>query len=205
MATTTNQEASVLERAAVYELLARLWQCELTVDQLTELQQDNLRIAYEAAGGFVPRELTGEQLDQLAMDYCQLFIGPSGHLLPYQSVWSEGRFEGATTASLREYVEILEDAGNWSATSPLDHLAIQLEMMGFILTAQAHLTDESARNGNVAIAARFFHDHLAWAVPLCKAAQKRSQTEFYRTLTKLTEVFIEEESNLLSEMSHRDE
>ena len=199
MVATNHHVTNVRQRAAVYALLARLWGRELSAELLAELQQDELRKAYETAGGFVPQDSTDEVLDQLTMDYCQLFLGPSGHLPPYQSVWSEGRFEGVTTTSLREYVEILNDAGNWSATNPLDHLSIQLDMMAYILNAQAETSDDVAANREAAhhLAMHFFHDHIGWAIPLCQAAQGRSESEFYRQLSKMTGNFIEDERTRL--------
>ncbi len=188
MTTETN-----LERGAVYGLLARLWQSELNRDLLTNLQEDELRRSYEVVGGYVPPSAASDELDQLAMDFCQLFIGPNGHFPPYQSVWIEGRFESKTVASLREYVEILGDAGDWSLNNPLDHFAVELDMMSFILIAKSKINDLSDQQDALVLASCFFHDHLVWAIPLCEAAHKRSETEFYQRLTKLTGDFIQEE------------
>lgn len=182
-----------IERGAVYGLLARLWKSELGRDLLIDLQQESVRCAYEAVGGYVPADATNEELDQLAMDFCQLFIGPNGHLPPYQSIWIEGRFESKTVASLREYVEILADAGGWSVNNPLDHLAVELDMMSYILISQKRVDTASERDEMSALASRFFFEHVSWSIPLCEAAHKRCETEFYRRLTKLTGDFLQDE------------
>lgn len=70
-------------------------------------------------------------VEQLAIDYCQLFIGPADHLPPFQSVWQSGQFHGSTTASMREFV----DPVGYEATAGimLDHPGVQLGIMGHVL------------------------------------------------------------------------
>ena len=94
-------------RAAVYRLLARLWRREIDAATLEQLLAGSVRKAYLAAGGSLPEVADQATCDALAGDYCQLFLGPAGHLPPYQSVWSDGQFHGAAAQSLRGYLSLL--------------------------------------------------------------------------------------------------
>lgn len=181
------------QRAAVYRLLARFWRAELDAELLRELQTGASSEAFRAAGGIVPSGgAESDVLDQLAIDFCQLFVGPSGHLPPVQSVWSEGQFERQAAVSLRRYLDVIGDQAGWLSQNPLDHLAVQLDIMGFVVeqsvpapTDQTESLDELAKC--------FYRDHVAWARTLCESAARRCQTEFYRGVIKMTSDFLEHE------------
>ena len=182
-------------RAAVYRLLARIWRRELDEQTLAELASGPLRDAFRAAGGSPPETTEAGELDALAIDYCRVFLGPASHLPPYQSVWSEGQFQGAAVASLQRYVELFP-AGRWDSVAMLDHLGIELEIMACLLeqlTSVSAWPDEPSEEFETAmleIARSFFRDHLSWPQPLCAAVRQRAQTAFYRTMAEMTDGFL---------------
>ena len=186
-------------RAAVYRLLARLWQRELDSATLDKLQRAPLREAYLAAGGSVPQQIDAALLDELASDYCQLFLGPRGHVPPYQSVWTEGRFHGAAVASLREYFALLTTR-QWEDVEMPDHIAIAFEVMAYLLEQlQPSDCTASQQAATLDLTAAFFRDHVAWIEPLCAAAGQRAQTQFYRDMIRVTSrFFVHEAANWLA-------
>ena len=71
------------ERAAVYQLLARLW-AEEPGRLLEQLRSEPLCSAWAQLGGIVPDEDSDGTHSSLDEDYCRLFIGPKEHLPPIQ-------------------------------------------------------------------------------------------------------------------------
>ena len=72
MASTNDDQ---IERAGVYQLLARLW-AEEPGNLLGQLRSEPLSSAWEHLGGFVPDDDSDGTHSSLDEDYCRLFIGP---------------------------------------------------------------------------------------------------------------------------------
>ena len=72
-----------LQLSVVFELLGRLWLREVDLVTLRQLNQPGVRAAFEELGGSVPAEMGPETLEQLAVDYCRLLIGPQVTYLPF--------------------------------------------------------------------------------------------------------------------------
>lgn len=191
-----NELAAINEllcRAAVYRLLARLWKQEVDAVTLEELQRGAVHESYIAAGGSLPEAVNQATLDALAVDFCQLFLGPTGHLPPYQSVWSDGQFHTSPVVSVRRYLQLL-DAKQWDQERMLDHLSVELAVMASLLE-RLQQVDRKARHFDdlAQVVVAFFREHVAWAKTFCKAAHRRAQTEFYRSLFEVTADFLDSE------------
>ncbi len=176
-------------RAAVYRLLGRLWLREVDADLLASLGSSPLNASFVAAGGTLPGPGSEfDRLEVLATDYCQLFVGPSGHLPPHQSVWGSGHFQGEATVSMRRELEA------HSLPQPdgmADHLGEQLAAMAVIIERLA--AQPAAEIAQLDAARDFFARHLAWTDELCRQATSRAQTDFYRSLMTMTQDFLQEE------------
>ena len=189
--------ADLLALSGTYRLFARLWIRE--VDELlwTALREPPLSDLFEQAGGLAPKA----SVDELAIDFCQLFVGPSGHLPPYQSVWQHGQFQSQATRSMRDFADLVEYsfASQTDATMP-DHLAVQLDIMGSLLERVAGILSaesrtDSEQNGSsddeaAEVMQTFFQRHLTWPEPLLDAAEPRAATDFYRSVISLTRGFL---------------
>ena len=183
-------------RSRVYGLLSRLWLREVDRSLLQELRSPALRDALKNAGGHAPVGDEERLIEELAVDYCQLFIGPSQHLPPFQSVWQSGQFQSATTASMKSFIEVIHyDVDRLPPGLMLDHLGVQLDVMGCLLEklsiwpAGAEDLDQG-----VELAKAFFERHLKWP-GLLEAAVQRAETEFYRSSIAMTRDFLESESS----------
>ena len=181
--------ARLRERAAVYRLLGRLWLHELDADLLRDLRCPPLSDAFAAAGGTMPPvEAESDTIDALAIDYCQLFLGPRGHLPPHQSVWADGQFQGPTTAALpAEFKELdLPYPGDMA-----DHLGQQLTTMAVILERLA--AEKTVAACQLDTASVFFQQRLNWTAELCKRSAAQAQTAFYRSVVTMTQAFLTQE------------
>ena len=179
-----------LQLAAVYELLSCLWLEELNIERLQALGSSELRQAIESLGGSVPTEATVEMVETLAIDYCQLFIGPTEQLAPIQSVYKTGQFQSPSAASCNRFYEMVSGY-ELKSTFP-DHLGVQLGFMAFALNQAAH---SESREAYLEIGTQFYDKHLGWTADYLDAVEAKATTDFYRGLARITRVFLNEDFN----------
>ncbi|GAB4135487.1 MAG: hypothetical protein Tsb009_01830 [Planctomycetaceae bacterium] len=184
-------------RSAVFALLARLWLREVDRPLLDDLLETNLRTAFEDTGGVLPANNNNDTLEELAIDYCQLFIGPKHHLPPFQSVWTTGQFQGATVESMNVYLDVAnfnrDDIPN--GIMP-DHLGVQLLLMSHLLREAALWPGDSDEKQSLQeLLSTYFTGHLTWAGPLLEAAASKASTDFYRSVIRMTDEFLKSEAS----------
>ena len=195
MARFTLHSGDEVVRSTTYQLLARLWLREVDADLLRRLRGSPLREAFTAAGGVLPLGDGVVVIDELAVDYCQLFLGPSNHLPPVQSVWQAGQFHGTPIDSMRQFMDVCGyDASGLPSGTMLDHLGVQLDMMGHILR---HVTEQSSttdgRDDVADVANSFFATHLRWPADFLESAGRQAVTDFYRSVVSMTAAFLTSE------------
>jgi TorA maturation chaperone TorD len=195
--TLTWSTKEIVGRRGMYHLLARLWLREVDQPLLCEFDLPPLRDAYLEAGGLLPLGQQLQVIEQLAMDYCRLFVGPTGHLPPLQSVWQSGRFEGAAAESMATFVEVIGyDSSSLPSGTMLDHLGVQLDVMGYILgQVPIGAAEWCEVDGIRDVAQTFFAAHLSWPGPLLQLAQRQAETDFYRRMIMITRQFLHEETS----------
>ena len=174
-------------RAGVYELLSRLWLYEVDAGLLVELTSGSLADGWEELGG----PLTADsQLDDLATEYCRLFVGPRDHVAPFQSVLQTGQHGSEAVSSMNEYLEMLSEPVEKLREIP-DHLGAQLLMMGVFLRCVAKTpASQDLRD----LTTTFFAEHLRWPDAMLTAAGEKSELPFYRFLVEATADFLRGES-----------
>lgn len=164
--------------AQVYELLSQFWLHELTEVQASQLQSEPLASAWRGLGGIVP----SDSMEELAVEYCQLFVGPRDHLPPLQSVWTAAELDGSTAQSVKRFAELVgfEIQGRLP-----DHVGEQLGLMSHVMRLRY---DDTCRE----IEREFLRRHLFWPrASFFPAVLSKARLEFYQSLVRLTERFIE--------------
>lgn len=189
MNTTANE---VSEMVGTYRLLARLWLREVDEQLIAGMQSPPLKDAFTAAGGILPADITPSTLDELAVDYCQLFLGPANHLPPVQSVWQRGQFQSELAESMQHYVT----ATGYELTDGLmfDHLGVQLDLMSHLLYLSAALNRPAEEIFDVL--KTYFVKHLTWADSLFEIAINRASTDFYRSTIRMTRDFLQSDETV---------
>ena len=182
----------------MYHLLARLWLYEVDEPLLIGLTTAPMRELYLAAGGRLPSntDSTAHTIDDLAVDYCQLFVGPQQAASPYQSVWLTGEFQGKPVESMQQFVDVIRfNVKCLPSGTMLDHLGTQLLVMAAMNQA---LTSEFIPQTLLEIRSEFFRRHLLWPERLLAAAEEHSQTPFYRSLATVTREFLNGEGRRIA-------
>ena len=190
MESISSDEAAAL--SGTYRLLARLWLREVDVAFLRELRSPPLCDSFAEVGGIVPAGDDDRTIEQLAIDHCRLFVGPTDHLPPYQSVWQSGQFQSTAAVSIKKFIEVVGyDTNALPSGMMLDHLGVQLDVMGHIL---GQFSAWQAVPNNHKLLTELVHTfstaHLLWTTELLEAASRRATTDFYRSVIMLTRAFL---------------
>lgn len=206
------------QRAATYNLLARLFQVEVDQPLLDELKarafptgtgNEAVDAGYGLIASFMSNLWENSLLD-LAIDYVRVFIGHGLDMYsaayPYESVYTSKK-RLLMQEARDEVLALYHGAGvikqdSWREGE--DHVALELEFMQI----QATRTAAALRQGDEDEAVRlmrsqrdFLDEHLCAWVPMMTADMKKfAQTDLYRGLAWLTEGYVAEDLAFLDEL-----
>lgn len=207
---TTELMQAAQRQSDAYRLLAACFyqpDRELFVEEnlcanLADLMQE---ISLPAAGEACRRmaqSLAENSQEELLIEYSGLFLGPFGAPAhPYGSVYLEQdrKLMGDSTM---EVLKLYAESGvTYEGDEPPDHIAIELEFMGFLEGRIAQAIGESNQADRAdfsAIRARFFNRLLAsWAPILGNILKEQATLAFYRDLGECLLGFINAERQRL--------
>ena len=165
----------------LYSLLARLWIREVDEELLRAIQSGPIADALKVTDELVT--------DDLAVEYCALFIGPKNHLPPFQSVWQDGQLQSETSDSIRAFATAIGRDDLVSETTLPDHIGVQLQIMSAITGLLAKNDDAELKNAGK----EFFARHLTWPERFLNGTINRATSAFYRSLAELTKDLLQSE------------
>ena len=215
----TDELAQMMDdRAATYNLLARLYRVEVDEPLLEKLRvarfplrtgNKEINLGYK-----LMREYLGSSWEnaktELAVDYVRSFIGHGNTAYscayPYESVYTSGRrllMQDARDEVVLIYRSVGKDkAPDW--TDPEDHIALELEFQGFLCAKAAEALragDEDEAAAYVVQQRNFLEDHLlSWTPMMLADLDRFARTDFYKGLGHLTTGVLQEERNVLEEL-----
>ena len=184
----------VLQRADSYKILSECYYLpdNALIQKVVAVAQTNTFFAELCSCVSLALEL-----ESLKIDFTRLFVGPFKVLAPpYGSVYLEdGKMMGESTIDVRNWYE--KDGLDIVINDAPDHIAMELEFMHYLVAKQTQATNE----GNLRDIQRyqqkqkmFLCSHLArWLPPFAKNVQENAQTEFYKELARLTEIFVQKD------------
>ena len=180
-------EAHALAGASL--LLSRLWANEVDRELLCRLRADptlnQLQLPPESHN---PDDDTN-WLEELAVDFCAIMIGPGAHAAPVQSVWSQGSISGRATDLMRDFLNCVEQ-DQIPVPRQADHFANQLYVAGRLLSAVGDGAESSGFSHDLVSA--FWSDHVRWARPMVRKAKAIANTDFYAAMADLTGMLLDE-------------
>lgn len=179
-------ELDAENRAGLYELFARILLVEFDADTLKLFHSEEW-LPVLSSLKIEPPKPTPESIEDLAIDYCKIFIGPKNFAPPYQSVWESGQMQSTVIGSMNEYREIVKPITEMSIH---DHAGLQFEMMALMLRFQAEKPSES-----FGLPESFFRNHIAWTLRLFRKAITLSETSFYKQFLESMLQFIQLEAD----------
>lgn len=174
--------------ASVYLLLSYLWMQELDQDLINLLNTPDVAELIANLGGSVPPKDDPAVVENLAEDFCQLFIGPQNHHPPIQSWWTHGQLQSEDSDSCRAFYSLLD--GFEPPINMPDHLGNQLLFVSALLDRNP---DDPDFDACLDLADQFFERHLSWTSPLFAKAMDQAKTDFYKGLIQITNEFLNED------------
>ena len=215
MATPRNDMAEMaMARANVYGLLANVFRDEPSEALLSKLRESEFSGALHALGislDEVFESTSSEQLvEDLALEFTRLFIGPGSHLSPNESMHVDARFGepnafwGEQTVEVKKFMEAAGLSVDDSFGGMPDHLSAEFEFLQRLLLkeAEAWTKEEHELGGNILkIEKRFYDEHLArWVANFCDKVIDATGHPFYKQFSEVTKAFIGFERNTLQDL-----
>jgi len=169
----------------LYGFLASLYRAELTQQQLDALRQPEMAAMLTAAGidlqGAFWTKPDAQLLEELAVEYTALFLGPGGHISPHESVQIEehGGYWGDATTAMRRFITETGIEYDSDYNGIPDHISVELEF--------AYQRD-------------FLDEHLGlWVEKFCTRVVETGELSFYRDVAQVTAEFVRSEISAVQE------
>ncbi len=201
------------QTASIYALLACIFATEVTSDFLDYLRTSRFREVLEELdlkfGNEFYNQQAEELLEELAVEYSSLFIGPGNFISPHESVHhiredgDYGKLWGADTVAVNKFIR----ATGLTYTSDFggmpDHISAELEFIQKIEEAifKARTNgDEILATNLLEIKKRFFTEHIMpWMPSFLNKVEEKATLPFYSNFARLANRFLAaEQEQLLS-------
>jgi TorA maturation chaperone TorD len=187
-----------MERSGLYGFLAAAFRSEPDVAALRELSAPAFEGVFDVTAGD-GREV--EAVEELAVEFSALFLGPGGHISPYESVYAEGggQLLGTACVAVKTYIEACGFEYATDGQVLPDHISVELDFMSEVARQESVAWQDgqmdTVRNC-LEYEQEFLTDHLGrWAPDFCLAILARAKLPFYRQLATITNDFLRAEKD----------
>lgn len=198
-------------RSNIYGFLAAVYRQELTSELLQQMKDHQFQeilstLGIELSNGFFKKP-EKELLENLAVEYAYLFLGPGKHISPHESVHHKkegsqsGQLWGELTAEVKRIIESSGLEYKSEFTGMPDHISVELEFMQHVVQRETQAWE--ADDDKTALLClknekNFVDEHLfRWIPEFCEKVIKTAESPFYREMARLTRRFIEFEKKEL--------
>ena len=151
-----------------------------------------LGAGWEAIERFVADTPPERLAEHVAEEYVQLFVGPlAAAVNPYESFYLTGRLLDRPLADVRTFLKSagIEKLGDYP--EPEDFLAIELEVMRWLIGKQMAAVDPKDERRWIELQADFLKEHLlVWGPACAKDIERAECAEFYRSAAKILQGFL---------------
>jgi TorA maturation chaperone TorD len=198
-------------RSNIYGFLAAVYRQELTSELYQQMKDNEFQEVLSSLGvklnnGFFQNS-EQELLENLAVEYTRLFVGPGKHISPHESVQHKkegvqsGQLWGELTAEVKKIIESSGLEYTSEYTGMPDHISVELEFMQQVVRREDQAwgadDDETARLC-LKNEKKFIDEHLSgWIPEFCEKVIEAAEMPFYREMARLTRNFIEFEAQEL--------
>jgi len=201
----TDIVAIARQRSDIYGFLALVYRQEVNSDFLDQIKDpqflgvlSDLGIQFDDDFFKKPEK---ELLEELAVEYAWLFVGPGRHVSPHESVHHEkdnsrwGQLWGDATVEVKKFIETtgLQYQEDYSGLP--DHISVELEFMQQLTAREEQTWEDADTEGAVYcrnIQKKFIEEHLVpWIPVFCEKVIQRAELPFYKEIAALTRKFIE--------------
>lgn len=193
-----------MERSNLYGFLAAVYRKEPTPELLTLIGepgfQDALARTGVSLGADIPTRPAAQLVEDLAVEYTRLFIGPGPHVPPYAAIHLGGEgasLWGPSTQWVKRFIESVGFEYEADYRDLPDHIGVELEFMREITAREARALSKGDLEQTGAlrdIEREFMGKHLAlWTPAFCDKVMAMAELPFFAGAAKLTKDFIRSE------------
>jgi len=203
-----NRKEMADHRSNIYGLLALMYRQEVTPDLLLQVKDPRFLGVFADLGVEGIEDLFEKPeetlIEDLAVEYTRLFLGPGKHISPHESVHHQredgdwGTLWGAATVDVKKFIEAtgLEYDADYKGMP--DHVSVEFEFMAALTRREAQAWSEEDEKGArqyIDVQQKFIKDHLVqWIPDFCGKVIQQAELPFYRAVAELTQSFIEFEN-----------
>jgi len=203
------------QRSQIYGLLATVYRQEVTSDLLKQIKDPQFLGVFSDLGLELGQDLFQDSeesiLEEMAMEYARLLLGPGRHISPHESVHlpekegGTGQLWGKPAVKVKKFIEAsgLEYKSEYSGLP--DHISVELEFMQHLTSREALAWEEDGRKGSefyLKIEKTFMEEHLTRWIPIfCEKVMEETEMPFYKGMAALTKKFIEFEQEEMVDKS----
>ncbi len=198
-----------MEVSHLYAFLANLYRAELSQQQLRRLQNPEMQPILAAAGmdmsGDFWHRSEASQIEELAVEFTALFLGPGGHISPHESVQIEqqGAYWGEATTAVRDFIAETGMGFRNDFQGIPDHISVELEFLAELTRRESKYWqqgDQDRARNCLEIQRDFLDEHLGrWVDKFCTRIMETAELPFYREVAKMTVLFVSSETKDVDE------
>jgi len=211
---TNDMVGMATARANVYGLLADIFRDEPSDSLLSKLREPEFSGALHALSlsldEMFEKTSNAQLVEDLALEFTRLFIGPGSHISANESMHVEARFGepnaywGPQTVEVKKFMEAagLQVADTFGGMP--DHISAEFEFMQQLLLKEGEEWADGKRElalNILHIEMQFYDEHLSqWISNFCGKVIGASEHPFYTQFAEVTKGFIEFEKETLQDL-----
>ena len=201
----TDKEISSAElesRQGLYRFFGRLLSREIDQQLLDELRTPAFAAAMTGLGIRLDELTHGDDsiLEQLAIEFTRLFLGPGKHVSPHESVQigQNGILNDATTVQVSRFIEVAGYQFKTDSKRYPDHICSEFEFMEALISKQAEaLVNDDLEEAETSqmLQDEFIQRHLVrWVPQFCDEIEQSATLPLYKAVGRAVSAFIKMEN-----------
>ena len=190
-------------RSNIYGFLSSMFREEITAERLRQIKGPDIKEVLSEMGiqyEIFSKKDQDQLLEDLAVEYARLFLGPDKHISPHESVHHQrddgdwGTHWGGSTVDVKKFIETagLEYKQEYSGMP--DHISTEFDFMKEAVGREAQAIEEKDWEGALycqKMEKKFIYDHLIkWIPAFCDKITSQAELSFYGDLADVTKKFI---------------
>ena len=208
-----DNKTAARQRGNIYGLLAAVYRREVTSDLLQQIKDPRFMGVLSDLGaekmGLFFQKPDKELLEELAVEYARLFLGPGRHISPHESVHHQGgdgqggSLWGKSTVEVKKLIESTGLDYKDAYKGMPDHISVEFEFMQQVILREEKAWEEAdtkTASDCRQLEKKFMEEHLSrWIPTFCDKVIKEAELPFYREMAVLTGKFIEFEKGRIDQ------
>jgi len=190
-------------RSNIYGFLSSMFREEINAERLRQIKGPVIQEVLSEMG--VQYEIffqdnQDQLLEDLAVEYARLFLGPDKHISPHESVHHQrddgdwGTHWGGSTVDVKKFIETAGLKYKQEYTGMPDHISVELDFMKEAAGREAQAIEEKDWEGALycqKMEKKFIYEHLIkWIPSFCDKIISQAEISFYGDLADVTKKFV---------------